>query len=143
MYTEGVHRCWSASHSQDVGGSSPSLPTTFLVFHKVTLSPPPANHRTDLAVSPLKASSRHPGRAYEWATTKALAVQPQMSTSIHAPNVGGDRNRVRSAPGLRHFNPRPRVGGDQWLKWPNEHVLVSIHAPAWGATMIPDRGLLS
>jgi len=34
------------------------------------------------------------------------------------------------------FNPRPRMGGDGGL-WPVlRSVSVSIHAPAWGATVI-------
>ncbi len=33
------------------------------------------------------------------------------------------------------FNPRPRMGGDSVIpQWEIDAMLVSIHAPAWGAT---------
>ena len=32
------------------------------------------------------------------------------------------------------FNPRPRMGGDNYGISNNSHTWVSIHAPAWGAT---------
>jgi len=34
------------------------------------------------------------------------------------------------------FNPRPRAGGDPFLRWPACYPSVSIHAPAQGATII-------
>ena len=79
--------------------------------------------------------------------------------SIHAP-VGGDAVTPAAAFALSGFNPRPRVGGDRIrrscpLAMPmfqstpprggRRHPLflipqkdrVSIHAPAWGATIFP------
>ena len=33
------------------------------------------------------------------------------------------------------FNPRPRVGGDPACEQEAQEVFISIHAPAWGATL--------
>ncbi len=33
------------------------------------------------------------------------------------------------------FNPRPRMGGDRQRGFPMSGLMVSIHAPAWGATV--------
>ena len=38
------------------------------------------------------------------------------------------------------FNPRPRVGGDIMSMLQQVIFVVSIHAPAWGATGTPDFG---
>ena len=50
------------------------------------------------------------------------------------PPRGGRRPELRQ--GRRRvlsFNPRPRVGGDS-ARWQIARPVVSIHAPAWGAT---------
>ncbi len=38
-------------------------------------------------------------------------------------------------PSCKGFNPRPRVGGDAIRKRFGDISKVSIHAPAWGATL--------
>ncbi len=42
-------------------------------------------------------------------------------------------------PALRSFNPRSRMGSDVRSLSLRRHRLVSIHAPAWGATQIRSR----
>ena len=39
------------------------------------------------------------------------------------------------------FNPRPRMGGDPGLTAELDRVGVSIHAPAWGATITKGDGV--
>ena len=53
------------------------------------------------------------------------------------PRMGGDGILLTREVKVMGFNPRPRMGGDnrQWTRF-DEHV-VSIHAPAWGATGSP------
>ena len=51
------------------------------------------------------------------------------------PRVGGDLNLSSFALGRDRFNPRPRVGGDSVDMSTKTEISVSIHAPAWGATM--------
>ena len=49
--------------------------------------------------------------------------------------MGGDLAVHQAARGDMRFNPRPRMGGDDYLIF-TKAVLdhVSIHAPVWGAT---------
>ncbi|ABC78611.1 hypothetical cytosolic protein [Syntrophus aciditrophicus SB] len=55
------------------------------------------------------------------------------------PRMGGDM-AIRSDPSvLSCFNPRPRMGGDEYLGYSNLLSGVSIHAPAWGATLSGHR----
>ena len=50
------------------------------------------------------------------------------------PRVGGDVRAPHPDFRWRHFNSRPRVGGDSVRASPIASVIISIHAPAWGAT---------
>ena len=51
------------------------------------------------------------------------------------PRTGGDRVQLVSTSHLGSFNPRPRTGGDALvIGQVVDHLLVSIHAPARGAT---------
>ena len=74
------------------------------------------------------------GRRSPWAPPRAGAsFNPR-------PRVGGDLPPVQARSHQERFNPRPRVGGDcnsTRIKIMPE--IVSIHAPAWGATR-PNRG---
>ncbi len=65
-------------------------------------------------------------------TSTSLSFNPR-------PRVGGDRQRCRATIAVDGFNPRPRVGGDRSLA-DHRSVIVSIHAPAWGATPWHVRG---
>ena len=52
------------------------------------------------------------------------------------PRVGGDPAHNIAVQRPQNFNPRPRVGGDDVI--PIESffdIKISIHAPAWGATL--------
>ena len=40
----------------------------------------------------------------------------------------------QTEPPLHHFNPRSRKGSDRYLKWFTSLLIISIHAPARGAT---------
>ena len=60
------------------------------------------------------------------------------------PRVGGDRSKSAAITAALRFNPRPRVGGDCFpAQIALRREVVSIHAPAWGATEIDKGGLLS
>ena len=50
------------------------------------------------------------------------------------PRAGGDNDGQGAAPGGTGFNPRPRAGGDQGALARVRELIVSIHAPARGAT---------
>ncbi len=54
--------------------------------------------------------------------------------SIPAPARGARLLRVRTGPCRYCFNPRPRAGGDAPLAFLGAFIIVSIHAPARGAT---------
>ena len=54
------------------------------------------------------------------------------------PRTGGDHPYLFLSPCVSSFNPRPRTGGDSHLYNPlSDHFIVSIHAPARGATNHP------
>ena len=93
------------------------------------------------------------------ATPSAFRRRPSRCVSIHAPAWGATTRPIRESCRRRGFYPRPRVGGDLtgagpasraglFLSTPprggrqgmvkSTKILgdkVSIHAPAWGATM--------
>jgi len=94
------------------------------------------------------------------ATSDERAVHPGVSGFNPRPRVGGDPVCSAVAAAARSFNPRPRVGGDPTsVMWSSGYILfqstpprggrlgcmtrylmlciVSIHAPAWGATVRP------
>ena len=54
--------------------------------------------------------------------------------------VGRDVRRILRRGRRGGFNPRARVGRDDFLNAAPIHVIVSIHAPAWGATGRPGDG---
>ena len=51
------------------------------------------------------------------------------------PPHGGRPWRQSTGSPSRRFNPRPRMGGDSSPRSTATSTCVSIHAPAWGATM--------
>ena len=51
------------------------------------------------------------------------------------PPRGGQLPLTRSYHLLVSFNPCPRVGGNERVRREGQRELVSIHAPAWGATV--------
>ena len=64
-----------------------------------------------------------------------------MSTSVASaglfqstPPHGGRQRNIQNRRGIKCFNPRPRMGGDNFASFASLINLVSIHAPAWGAT---------
>ena len=50
------------------------------------------------------------------------------------PRMGSDCNWLNSRLAPSYFNPRPRMGSDAALSRLSQSMLISIHAPAWGAT---------
>ena len=50
------------------------------------------------------------------------------------PRMGGEKAEDQDYQTLHGFNPRPRMGGDAVLMLHAQVRVVSIHAPAWGAT---------
>ena len=50
--------------------------------------------------------------------------------------MGGDCFKMREKEGKECFNPRPRMGGDRLYSESPVLLIVSIHAPAWGATSL-------
>ena len=54
--------------------------------------------------------------------------------------MGGDRKQSVNVIWEKYFNSRPRVGGDSYGEFfDTDLTIISIHAPAWGATR--DAGL--
>ncbi len=56
------------------------------------------------------------------------------------PRAGGDQSAYSPRATLGCFNPRPRAGGDLRIRWLRPRNVVSIHAPARGATKHPGVG---
>ena len=50
------------------------------------------------------------------------------------PRMGGDFIKLVLSVYLFSFNPRPRMGGDVLHCAKGAAIIVSIHAPVWGAT---------
>ena len=74
-----------------------------------------------------------------WGATWKNALNAPPSTDFNSrPRVGGDINRPFVVFARRNFNSRPRVGGDKEGIFPAAVEPISIHAPAWGATMTPE-----
>ena len=81
-----------------------------------------------------------PGRvsihAPAWgATHRAGPARLGYRVSIHAPAWGATGRPVSRPPIPTSFNPRTRVGCDQFSLGILDTLPVSIHAPAWGATV--------
>ncbi len=52
------------------------------------------------------------------------------------PRMGGDVDLTQLTSRFSGFNPRPRMGGDEAAHYEHQEMIVSIHAPAWGATFL-------
>mgnify|MGYP003962240501 CR=1 FL=1 len=50
--------------------------------------------------------------------------------------MGGDLKTFKALKVFAGFNPRPRMGGDADVPRKSDTQAVSIHAPAWGATLL-------
>ena len=87
----------------------------------------------------LPISIHAPARGATFRCSGAPCRFPFQST----PPRGGRpwRSMPRKTPTL-YFNPRPREGGDLHMTQLADHVAISIHAPARGATVSPSYGLL-
>ncbi len=59
------------------------------------------------------------------------------------PPHGGRHEQIADLTGIKRFNPRPRMGGDEVELFDGGIAVVSIHAPAWGATGMETRPLHS
>ena len=53
------------------------------------------------------------------------------------PRMGGDIPPFCIIREIKCFNPRPRMGGDPCNRNIRNNNVVSIHAPVWGATLLP------
>ncbi len=74
-----------------------------------------------------------------WGATASFGPR-SLSRSLFqsTPPRGGRPSRsVPARSAAARFNPRPRVGGDLRHRPSAVRALVSIHAPAWGATLEP------
>ena len=60
----------------------------------------------------------------------------RFQVSIHAPAWGAISRPTRERDRDGSFNPRSRMGSDDWPKGKRRLYEVSIHAPAWGAIRI-------
>ena len=58
-----------------------------------------------------------------------------MLVSIHAPVWGATWHDIQGVSRQPSFNPRTRVGCDEYAGQDAPVFGVSIHAPVWGATM--------
>ena len=63
-----------------------------------------------------------------------ISIYFHISNFNPRPRVGGDNYRQLKTIYQQNFNPRPRVGGDFNPCFVRERQIISIHAPAWGAT---------
>ena len=69
----------------------------------------------------------------DWQVFKdAIEELEFQSTLPHGERLSFGRNLA----GLSHFNPRSRMGSDVLERGQRGGVVISIHAPAWGATTI-------
>ena len=69
-----------------------------------------------------------------WGATHNLRQGRGSSEFQSTPPRGGRLKRLMRAIVRAYFNPRPRVGGDLLALKGADAVIISIHAPAWGAT---------
>ena len=83
----------------------------------------------DIAKSAFQSTPPRGGRP-----SSALRL-PKIPSFQSTPPRGGRRPKGRAQGGHRHFNPRPREGGDHFHAGQvARHTGISIHAPARGAT---------
>ena len=69
------------------------------------------------------------------ATKKGAKIKRAMISFNPRARVGRDSRWCEIVNDSNSFNPRARVGRDEYAEEQSiEHYLVSIHAPAWGAT---------
>ena len=54
-------------------------------------------------------------------------------------HVGRDRRLTTASPFVSSFNPRAHVGRDLHALEDRQVQRVSIHAPTWGATLLPSE----
>ena len=109
------------------------LPLLRLQFQSTR--PRGARRRRSLAPVQSIAISIH---APAWGATPAKMIS-QACASYFNPRarVGRDLSRALVSRWSLHFNPRARVGRDIEQLSYRELVVISIHAPAWGATRRP------
>ncbi len=87
--------------------------------------------------APRRRAGRHPVsiHAPAWGATAAVQIAVLDPSFQSTPPRGGRPACADNVASTRScFNPRPRVGGDRRHRWPACAGVVSIHAPAWGAT---------
>ena len=74
-----------------------------------------------------------------WGATRLSRPQSRMIAGFNPrAHVGRDLVMCFKASCFNCFNPRAHVGRDQrFIGIIQSHVLVSIHAPTWGATLCP------
>jgi len=72
-----------------------------------------------------------------WGATSRACVIAWADSFQSTPPRGGRLGARSGADPGASFNPRPRVGGDQVVLAHARLHVVSIHAPAWGATLGP------
>ena len=52
--------------------------------------------------------------------------------------MGSDYVNQRTLDNIFNFNPRSRMGSDKYGCFNASFCIISIHAPAWGATLLAD-----
>ena len=70
-----------------------------------------------------------------WGATHSWAACPRRCKFQSTPPHGGRLSDSFSTANKLRFNPRPHMGGDQYLHTLAYNSEVSIHAPTWGATI--------
>jgi len=72
-----------------------------------------------------------------WGATSLFPYAPILSKCFNPrARVGRDYGKRKRFCNNKSFNPRARVGRDNGLTKTGYFVTVSIHAPAWGATIV-------
>ena len=105
-------------------------------IRSVFLSTPPRGGRPRHGVRANPAHLHVSIHAPAWgATGHTISYILRRISFYPRPRVGGDFIAAYNFRIVMSFYPRPRVGGDQARNQPVPDPWVSIHAPAWGATV--------
>ena len=90
-----------------------------------------------------RAAHFNPRASHGGATRSVPFSSTALDISIHTPRVGRDVIHDIQRRHIVHFNPRARVGRDCSVGKTFALPTISIHAPAWGATVPVYTGLIT
>ncbi len=90
----------------------------------------------DLVVHLAKSKRPVSIHAPAWGATEIIKLHLYLAAMFQSTPPHGGRLSCHHSLSRQHlsFNPRPRMGGDKQFAHDKVIDIVSIHAPAWGAT---------